>query len=222
MKNLAKILCGGSAFLVALLSSQSARTEIVYDNSVNDWVSGYSSTNEFGDQIKLAGTSRTVSKFTFEYFGVGADTGGTATVTLRFYLNDVLSGGYYGPGTPLWTSDPFTVSPTGRSTLIYDPNIFIGKDGLSADEFTWTVQFTDLTGGGTWGLDIYSPPTVGSSYNDYWEFDALGEWLLKTNRFDVPMNFAARVEAIPEPNAVVLGLAGALAILLFRASLRRV
>jgi len=195
---------------------------IIYDNSTGDLDSSYSSPNEFGDEVVFGGASdlRTISKFTFEYFGIGE--GGTANVTLRFYLNDVLSNGFYAPGTLLWTSDPFQVGATPRATVAFEPNVFIGKGGMSYNNFTWTVQFTDISGGSSWGLDIYDPPTVGYSYDDYWEHDALGEWLLKTNKFNVPMNFAARVEAVPEPNAMVLGIAGALAILLFRASIRRV
>ncbi len=223
MKSLAKLYCVGSAVVAALISIQTAGAEIIYNNTTTYRDEGYTSTNEYGDQILLSGTSRTVSKFTFEYFTTGVNPGGTAELTVRFYLNDALSGGFYGPGTLLWTSDPFAAPDAGgRSVLTYEPNVFIGKGGIGYNEFTWTVQFSNPTDGGTWGLSMYSPPTVGGNYDDYWEHDALGEWLLKTNRYDVPMNFAARVEAVPEPNAMVLGIAGALAVLLFRASIRRV
>jgi hypothetical protein len=222
MKSLLKLYCVGSAFLVALFAGQTASAWTIYNNTTGDLSSGYSSTNEFGDQVVFnVGGPRIVTNFTFEFFGVGVNPGGESTLTVRFYLNDG-PGGYATPGTLLWTSDPFSVSGTDRATISYQPNVFIGKSGVPYDEFTWTVQFTDPTGGGTWGLDMYDPPTVGYNYDDYWEHDALGEWLLKTNRFSVPMNFAARIEAVPEPNAMVLGIAGALAILLFRASIRRV
>jgi hypothetical protein len=223
MKSLVNLYCIGCVTLATLVTCETAGATTIYDNSAlgSDLAQGYSTTNEFGDQIILDTSTgeRIITEFSFEYFGVGASA--NAQVTLRFYLNDALNGeGFWGPGTLLWsdTSDPLVgIPPTGRATLWWQPNVFI-----PANEFTWTVEFTGLSiAGGTWGLDIYDPPTVGNNYDDYWEHDALGNWLLKTNKFNVPMNFAARAEAVPEPHAAVLGLAGALAIFVFRAKLRK-
>jgi hypothetical protein len=64
----------------------------------------------------------------------------------------------------------------------------------------------------TVGLDIYGPPTVGSSLNDYWQFSG-GTWNLMTNT--LPMNFAALFQAgaVPEPSTVLLGIVGGLSLL---------
>lgn len=222
MKSLANICCFGSVVLTALVASQTANAWTVYDNSAptSDLASGYSSTLEFGDEIILDTSSgaRYISDFSFEYFGQGATA--NAQVTLRFYLNDNLVNGRYAPGSLIWqdSSDPLVgIPPTDRRTLEWQPNLFVG-----VDSFTWTVEFTGLDiAGGTWGLDLYDPPTVGNNYDDYWEHDALGNWLLKDSKVGVPMSFGATVEAVPEPNTLVLGLGGALAILMFRAKMRK-
>lgn len=209
--------------LATVVACGTANAWTVYDNTAagSDLAAGYSSINEFGDEILLdtSTAARIITDFSFEYFGINATA--NAQVTLRFYLNDVLnSKGFWEPGTLLWSdsSDPLVgIPPTERATLWWQPNVFI-----PANSFTWTVEFSGLsTAGGTWGLNLYDPPTVGNNYDDYWEHDALGNWLLQTNKFNVPMNFAARAEAVPEPNAALLGIAGALAILIFRAKMRK-
>jgi hypothetical protein len=68
------------------------------------------------------------------------------------------------------------------------------------------------------GVDLYSPPVVGGSYPDYWRNDG-GTWSLQTG--SVPVDFAARIEATPEPSAVVLSIFGGLGALAVRRWLSR-
>jgi hypothetical protein len=78
--------------------------------------------------------------------------------------------------------------------------------------FTWSVQFTSLGLNDMVGVDLYSPPVVGQDYADYWENTVMG-WTLKTN--SVAMDFAARLDAVPEPSAVLLAALGGLGLLTF-------
>jgi hypothetical protein len=84
---------------------------------------------------------------------------------------------------------------------------------------TWSVQFSGMSGADSVGIDIYSPPTVGAEvgdFGDYWDFS--GPTLL-TNT--VPMDFAAKFEAVPEPSTMILSLCGGLGILTLACRLRR-
>ncbi|MFM1767989.1 MAG: hypothetical protein RJA22_518 [Verrucomicrobiota bacterium] len=151
--------------------------------------SGY----EFGEEIVLAGngSSYVVTNFSFEYFGYGPDfTSNNVSVNLRFYANDGSNG---VPGTVLLDSGFFTIPATGPegSVLTYAGlNVTVGKS------FTWTVEFQGLnpgTGAGlqSAGLDLYGVPTVGQTYNDYWERSgAGGTWELRVpSPGQPPINF---------------------------------
>ena len=164
-------------------------------------------TLEFGDQITLTTnntTDRTLSLFQFEYFFSGA-TASTQSVRLRLYANTGVGG---SPSTtPLFTSDPISLA-TGYRTQPIDFALAIPPITLP-ETFTWTVQFSNLAAGETGGLLLHSPPTVGSSFNDFWQRDALGAW--STMQSGVGFNdFAARVTAVPEPGVLALGGLGAL------------
>jgi hypothetical protein len=85
---------------------------------------------------------------------------------------------------------------------------------------TWSVQFQGMTLADSVGVDIYSPPTAGGDYPDYWQNN--GGWTLLTNV--VPMDFAARFEAnatVPEPATLTLSILGGLGILTLARRLRR-
>ena len=185
-------------------------SSIVYDNSTIDLGKTYSPGNnvEFGDQITLAGTDRTVTDFKFQYFLGGVASGQTAL--LRFYAND-------GPAITKTLPDGSTVSvPTPGSLLYTSPVLTLGAGFQTAeaqgfavkvpDTFTWTVTFNGLTADQTAGLQLYDPPLVGSSFLDFWQ-NSGGTW--NTYLFDngaTPGNFAARVTAVPEPATMAFAL----------------
>jgi hypothetical protein len=198
----------------------------IYDNSTLDLGSRLDpGLNEVGDEIVLEGSERYLTDFAFGFWGLnnGVATGpftGAPEVRVRFYLNDGPDfNGYATPGsTPFYDSDWFSLgSPTERDSWEFS----IGGGDFPAggllmpvvSNFTWTVQFQGLGANDTAGLDIFGPPTVGSSYPDYWE-NVSGTWTLKTNV--IPVNFAARFEAVvPEPSGVVLAILGGLGLVLF-------
>lgn len=218
----------GVAAFAGALALQTANAEVVFDNSSSDLLLNFNpGANEVGDEILLQGQARYLSSFVFQYYGDAFS--GDEMARVRFYVNDgPPSSGAARPGTILYDSGPFAIGATPRSTIVLDAvtlaagNLWNpGQPVLVPDSFTWSVQFYNVTGSEEAGVTLYNPPTVGWDYNSYWDNDPMSGWLLKTNAWSIPMNFAARVEAVPEPNAVVLGLGGALLVLLLRASIRR-
>jgi hypothetical protein len=112
--------------------------------------------------------------------------------------------------------------PTTRSVLSFvagvdfpSSGIFLGlssNPGLLVTNMTWSVSFSGMGSTDQVGVDLYSPPTVGGSYRDYWQNLGTG-WVLMTNSV-ASMNFAAVLNAVPEPSSVLLGLLGGVGVLL--------
>jgi hypothetical protein len=180
---------------------------VVYDNTATDLNLRYSPptpTSEFGDEISLAGTDRTLSQFQFSYFFTGA-TVSAQTWTLRFYAND---GTTNSPGTVLYNGDPRPVTLSGFNT---ETITFPLSSNLVTvpDTFTWTVQFSNLAAGESGDLLVYGPPNVGSSFNDFWQKDA-GAWSTMLINGASRSDFTARINAVPEPGVLALGGLGAL------------
>lgn len=203
---------------IAVLASGTAGAEIVYNNSTNYVMRFDPGLAEVGDEIILAGTARTVTTFVFEYWGVNLSG---ATAQLRFYANDGTNApagpSIFVPESLLFESDPFAISSTTGATLVFDETE-LGGGVVVPDSFTWSVQFfgTDDGVGESAGVNIYSPPTVGGNYLEYWDNAGSFDWQYRTITVDgtnVPASFGALVEAVPEPSACLLGLLGGLAIL---------
>jgi len=208
MFNLAKALAVLSA-LLSLCSNTAA--SVVYDNSTYDLNQIYFGGDgvEYGNQINLAGTDRIVTDFQFEYF-LGAGASGDESVQLRFYSND-------GPVITETASDGTTRQIQTPGTLLYTSPVLTLQTGNQTAEalnfavtvpnsFTWTVTFNGISSTETAGLRIYSPPAIGSSFDDFWQKNN-GSW--NTYLIDngaTPANFAARVTAVPEPGTLALAL----------------
>ncbi|MFM1768571.1 MAG: hypothetical protein RJA22_1100 [Verrucomicrobiota bacterium] len=152
---------------------------------------------EFGEEIILAGnaTTYTVTNFLYEFYGYGPDfAAGNVTVRLRFYANDGPSG---VPNTLLFDSGSSPTLPsTGTAGSVIN---YSGLNVVVPKNFTWTVEFEGVTtpnGAGLLqaGLDLYTVPTVGMSYDDYWEKDVGGSWLLRAPSPGEPdINFGCQV-----------------------------
>ena len=165
----------------------------IFDNSSNDLKTRFDpGTTQVGDEIILAGTDRSLTSFSFEYWGVSsnpANFSGPVQARVEFYLNDgSLFNGYAAPGTVFYDSGWFGgFGPTGGDTNRATLNFSAGSDfplgGLwmpVVSNMTWTVQFQGMAAGDSVGLDLYSPPTVGQDYPDYWQNTGPG-WTLMTN-----------------------------------------
>jgi hypothetical protein len=172
----------------------------------------------------LAGSDRNLTDFSFEYWGANSihpdSFTGTIEARVQFYLNNGTPSfnGYATPGTSFYDSGFFSVpTPTTRSTFDFTAGVDFPAWGLvmpAVSNMTWSVQFVGMGAGDSVGLDIYSPPTVGQDYPDYWQNNGGAGWALMTNT--PPMDFAARMDAtVPEPSTLALAVVGGLGLLVF-------
>ena len=211
---------------VCSLSQSQLIADTVFNNGVNDLNTRFNpGTLEVGDEIVLAAGARYMTNFSFEYWGVntsGGNFGGSVQARVRFYQNDGSPfNGYATPGTSFYDSGWFSVSATSRSLLVFQP----GADGiptgglfLPSSDFTWSVQFQGLGPTDQAGVDLYSPPTVGQDYPDYWQYDGTS-WALMTNSVavDFGAQFDASITPVPEPTVIgLLGLGAAAVLTLAR------
>jgi hypothetical protein len=221
MKTWLRLLSLLAVFGSLALTAQTARADLVYDNSTNDLLIRFNpGTNEVGDEIILAPGARIVTNFIFQYWGLNFS--GTEKVEVRFYANNGTNSlsGWPVPGTLLYDSGPFSIGATPRNTLVFDLNsltvgVPVPLTGPVPTDFTWSVQFSGLGPLASAGVDQYGTTSnsfgAGWSYPDVWVNTGNGYWELRTNT--VPINFAAQIYAIPEPTVVVFGLLGGLALL---------
>ena len=180
---------------------------VVYENA--EQYSGYrfESTNEYGDELNLAGSARVITKIQFQYYG-DFQANLDEKMKVRIYAN---TGPYYLgnkdyqlPGSaPLWESPYIFLNSGPHTQEVPVPSIKV------PEHFTWTVQFSGIsqrTGITTIdplitndvvGLMFYGTATIGSSFNDFWERLTTG-WTPVTVSGPPKNNFAAQVTAIQE------------------------
>lgn len=198
---LAAVLTGASAVQAATL---------VYDNGMT--YSGFylnPGANEVGDEIILGAGPRIASAFQFEYFGSGFS--GDEQFQLRFYANDGTDlGGPFNthlPSSVLYDSGLQSLAspsdPSGRSTYLFDLSSLLIT---LPDRFTWSISFSGITGAEIAGVSIYDPPVVGNNFDDFWYNTGGSAWELRST--NMPINFGARIETVPEPSTYVLTILG--------------
>ena len=202
---------------VTLFALNAGANNIVYNNSTGDLTTRFNpGASEVGDEIQLGNLTGIdpiiVTGFQMQYWGL--NVGGSASAQVRFYAND---GSPYDantlmPGTMLWDSGVFGIGSTDRATLIWDVNE-LGGGVQVPDSFTWTVQFSNV-GDGTAGVDLYSPPTVGSSYTDCWI--KVGDTWQINDSGEANLDFAAIIVAVPEPSMLLWLVGGAGLVLVAR------
>jgi hypothetical protein len=172
----------------------------VYDNSLDDLNRTYGPNGvEFGNQITLTGTNRFITDFKFEYFLSGNASGGE-TLQLKFFKNDgpcliaVLTNNstkqVQTPGTVFYTSPVLNLQAGFQTAEASQLSV------QAPDTFTWAVSFQGIDAGEVAGLRLYSPPTVGTSFAEFWQ-ENNGFWNAYIfNDPAGPSDFAARVTAV--------------------------
>ena len=195
MLNAMKFLCTTVAALAILaFGLVDARAAIVYDNTANTGGHVWGKPQEFGDEVLLAGTERQVTRL-----GIWLQCDPAAQIDLVVSLYP--GGGTANPpGVPLW-------SQAFANTLITDAVVYFPVPNVTVpDAVTWTVQ----TGSDLVHARLYDPPSVGAS-EDYfwWKYEGTwGPWWFGGNPV---ANFAATIDAVPEPATLCLlgvGVAG--------------
>ena len=205
--------------------------QVLFDNTLNDLHTRFNpGTYQVGDEIYLAGTGN-LMYFSFEWYGTNtlhpASFSGAIQAQVRMYYNDGTPfNGYPSPGALPFFNETFSfadvgATPTPRSTFEFFAGIDFPTGGLSitSPDITWTVQFTGLGAGDEVGLDLYSPPVVGTEvgdFGDYWQYN--GGWSLLTNT--VAMDFGAYMAA-PEPSSMTLSVLGGVGMLIAMRWFRR-
>ena len=190
-------------WLMAFAWAGPVPAEIVYDNTQTPLESFYPSSTEYGDEVILGGTARTLTGFQVEYYGEFT-TLGNESAQIRFYANDATSSEAFNspPGTLLYASGPLAIAQGYNVLSVTNLALAI------PDHFTWTIQFSGLKNkfGSRAGVVFYSPPTVGSSFDDYWQKDPTGWGTYTFTGGFLKANFAARVFAGPDPAAEIVSL----------------
>jgi len=213
MKNVWSLAAAG----LMLAQTLGYADEIVYDNTKAYLGQVRYNSFEYGDEIRLGGTARTVTTFLFQYYSEFI-ANGNETFKVKFYANDgsVYSPGYVRPGTLLFE--------TGFQPVLsgFQSHTFSGLNFTAPDNMTFTVQFFNISQTPTdrAGLVYYGPPTVGSSFDDFWSRNGEGVFT-PYNTSDLKDNFAARVIAVPEPGVLAIGAAGVALLALARRRNRR-
>jgi len=217
-----------SLTLAMLVVGSVAQAATVYDNSTGDpHIRLNPGTREIGDEIILAGGDRIITDFTFQYWGANF-FGNDEEARVRFYLNDgpISSAGPRAPGTLFYDSDWFDIVETTRNTMVFGDFVtgaVVPLSGPLPDSFTWTVGFRGVhaVDGESAGVDLYNPPTVGGNFLEYWENTGPGGWEYRGDPDGIALNFGARINAVPEPGVMALGLIGGLAALALRNRFQR-
>ena len=141
---------------------------------------------------------------------------GNESVRLRFYTETSASDP--SPGVKFFDSGYYHIPAsalTDGATLLYDfvNDLDFNKYNIVLpDTFTWTVQFSGIDPGETAGLELYSPPSIGNNFTDFWQLNPdTHVWESKVSASGTAMDFGAAVEAVPEPSQLLVGiLAGGL------------
>ncbi len=187
-----------SVFFAAVAFLPAFGDEIIYDNTSNSLGHYAGEQREFGDQLDLEGTARTLTELDFEYFADIAPDG-TQGMKVRLYSNEVPYDNFRNRPTELLYESGFLPLIKG-----YGTRKITGLDvRLPRDTVTFTVEFLGLKTNESGGLLFYSPPTVGFSFNEFWRRTATGGWEVvrysttdPTQRANASVRLTARGEAV--------------------------
>ncbi len=192
-------------FAVSLAAAGSAFAATVYEVPAGN-NTYYSTSLEYGDEIRLDGypaTGWVLQSVTIPYYSNYENTGG---LSIKIYANDgALVNGKASPGSVLYSSGPIDVLNNGGTVTVPFANI---PDNLVPSSFTYSVSFSGVGGANQAGLYVpNAAPSVGSSFNDFWQNTGSG-WELRTMQSGDLANFQVSITAVPEPSVVALASLG--------------
>jgi hypothetical protein len=225
----------------ALGLALSANADVLLNNTTTPLASRFSDGGtEFGNQIFLSNGGY-ITNFSFEYYGIGGGAGGAfvgpVTAEVRWYLNNgpLTLSGYATPGTVLYDSGAVPITAPGSSThaatLDFStstgdfPTVPAGSGTngwfVGTRSLTFTVQFAGMntSAGDQVGVDLYSPPTVGQMYIDYWQNNGTAanpSWAFLEDAKGTPIDIGQEWmgTAVPEPSTLALSVVGGLGLLM--------
>ncbi len=181
-----------------LLVSAHAFGSTIYSNTTTDTldtiVYAGNGFTQIGDQIQLAGTDRLATLATVQFYNSG--TAGTFDATLRLFGVGAPVGSQIGPDFVL----------TGISVPASDVlNVTFGLPYLLVpDGLIFTVSAANPSSGvDILGLDMFEPPTVGSSDNTF-AIANDGSGFIQTGTTNEDVFFELEATAVPEPATWVL------------------
>jgi hypothetical protein len=180
---------------LVLASVPVANATIIYSdlNMNGGW--GLPSLNgELGNQVTVAGSNPFVTRLSIEIYSQGRPfpnpTGipaGFADFQAQIYANNGTLG---APGSTLWQSPVIHVNyQPGLTLLNFDlPQVLV------PNTFTWTLAYYN-TSPIPPALPTAVAPTIGSNGSEWFRGQGSGAW-----GHSSLYNFAAQIEAVPEPN----------------------
>jgi hypothetical protein len=123
---------------------------------------------------------------------------GSQTMKVRIYSNEQAYDIYRkAPTRLLYESDSLPVVNGYSTRTISGLSVELPRDSV-----TFTVEFQGLKANEEAGLLLYSPPTIGFSFNEFWRRSVAGAWqpiLYSTTDLSKKANAVLRLTAIPAP-----------------------
>jgi hypothetical protein len=183
----------------------------IYSNTTTDTgdtlayaANGYT---QIGDQIHLAGAARQATLATVQLFNNGS--AGTFNATLRLFNVGAPVGSQIG-------SDFVVSSIAAPAGDVFDED-FILPGLIVPDDLIFTVSISNASAGvDIIGLDMFEPPTIGSSDNTF-AIANDGTNFLKAPTPDENVFFQLQaISSVPEPRTAGLAGAALLVLLMLR------
>ena len=184
-------LCLFSGLLPVLLNVRGS--EVIYDNTQTVLGGGPLETVEYGDQVDLEGTARTLTSLMFFYFGDFTPDAHQA-MKVRLYSNETPYDNFRNaPTKVLYESGYMPMLPGYNARSISNLNV-----KLPLDTLTFTIEFKGLKTNEIGSLVLCSPPSVGASFNELWHRNGRGGWdpfLYSTTDFSLKANVGLQLVA---------------------------
>lgn len=180
--------------------------EIIYDNTSTPMLDArftpprqrYVNQNleEIADQLQLSGTARMITDIYFEYYG-NFTAQGDETARVRIYNNSKVYDNYRkSPTDTLYESGFFRIYQGYHVEHLQNLNLPV------PDIISFGISFGGLAQNEDAGFLLYSPPSVGASFNELWRRKPASDWEVITFNLSDPTykaNAGIRIVAVVQP-----------------------